>query len=137
MRGNLKSQFDLSRLIDIVTKASQPAGIAEARLITEYDAYYLDRHHELPLPVLRVRVKDAHQTTLYIDPHTARIVGGYSSAMWVERWLYHGFHSINLPWLYNHRPAWDLVVLTLMLGGTTLCITSVIIGWRLIRRLAK
>jgi hypothetical protein len=135
VRGGVKTQFDLSRLIDIVTRASQPAGIAEARLITKYDAYYLDRHHELPLPVLRVRLKSLPQTTLYIDPHTARIVGGYSSAMWAERWLYHGFHSINLPWLYNHRPAWDLVVLTLMLGGTTLCVTSVIIAWRLIRRL--
>jgi hypothetical protein len=135
VRGDVKRQFDFSRLIDVVTKASQPAGLSEARLITEYDAYYLDRHHELPLPVLRVRMKDVPQTTLYIDPHTARIVGGYNSAMWAERWLYHGFHSINLPWLYNHRPAWDLVVLTLMLGGTTLCITSVIIGWRLIRRL--
>jgi hypothetical protein len=135
--GNPRATFDTARLIGMASKASQPGGLAETRLITEYDAYYLDRHHELPLPVLRVRMKDAHQTTLYIDPRTARIVGGYSSAMWMERWLYHGFHSINLPWLYNHRPAWDLVVLTLMLGGTTLCITSVIIGWRLIRKLAR
>jgi hypothetical protein len=134
--GNPRAAFDPARLIEMAAKASQPAGLAEARLITNYDAYYLDRHHDLPLPALRVRLKDAQQTTLYIDPHTARIVGGYSSAMWAERWLYHGFHSINLPWLYNHRPAWDLVVLTLMLGGTTLCITSVIIGWRLVRRLA-
>ena len=135
VQGDVRMQFDPSRLIDIVTKASQPAGLADARLITDYDAYYLDRHRELPLPALRVRLKGVPQTTLYIDPHTARIVGGYSSAMWAERWLYHGFHSINLPWLYNHRPAWDLVVLALMLGGTTLCITSVIICWRLIRRL--
>jgi hypothetical protein len=135
VRGEPKMQFDVSRLIGMVTKASQPAGLAETRLITEYDAYYLDRHKELPLPAIRVRMRDAQHTTLYIDPHTARIVGGYNSAMWAERWLYHGFHSINLPWLYNHRPAWDFVVLTLMLSGTTLCITSVIIGWRLIRRL--
>jgi hypothetical protein len=133
--GNPRAAFDPVRLIAMATKASQPAGLAEARLITEYDAYYLDRHRDLPLPALRIRLRDPQKTTLYIDPHTARIVGGYSSAMWAERWLYHGFHSINLPWLYNHRPAWDLVVLALMLGGTTLCITSVIIGWRLIRRL--
>ena len=115
-----RPEFDRSRLLEIVTKASQPPGLAEPRLITEYDAYYLDRHHELPLPVLRVRLKGRPQTTLYIDPHNARVVGGYNSAMWAERWLYHGFHSINLPWLYNHRPAWDLAVLALMLGGTTL-----------------
>ena len=137
VRGEVRTQFDVPRLIEIVTKASQPPGLAETRLITEYDAYYLDRHHELPLPVLRVRFKGRPQTTLYIDPHNARVVGGYNSAMWAERWLYHGFHSINLPWLYNHRPAWDLAVLALMLGGTTLSITSVMIGFRLISRLGR
>ncbi len=134
--GNPRAAFDPARLIEMATKASGPAGITDARLINQYDAYYLDRHHELPLPVLRVRMKDAHQTTLYIDPANARIVGGASSSMWAERWLYHGFHSINLPLLYKHRPAWDLVVLTLMLGGTSLCITSVIIAARLMRRKA-
>jgi len=39
-----------------------------------------------------------------------------------------------LPWLYRHRPAWDILVLTLMLGGTALSVTSVIIGWRRLRR---
>jgi PepSY-associated TM region len=134
VEGDQRTGFDVARLIDIVKKAARPEGFLEARLITQYDAYYLDRTGELPLPVLRVRMNDRNHTTLYIDPRTARIVGGYSSAMWAERWLYHGFHSINLPWLYNHRPAWDIVVMTLMLGGTSLCVTSAIIGWRLIRR---
>lgn len=134
VKGAARPEFDHGRLLEIVNKASQPDGLAEARFITEYDAYYLDRHGELPLPALRVRLKDPAETTFYIDPRTARIVAGYSSAMWIERWVYHGLHSINLPWLYNHRPAWDIVVLALMLGGTSLSITSVIIGWKLLRR---
>ena len=79
-------------------------------------------------------MKDPAATRFYVDPRTGRVVAGYSSAMWAERWVYHGFHSINLPWLYKHRPAWDIVVLTLMLGGTCLSITSVIIGWKLLLR---
>jgi hypothetical protein len=79
-------------------------------------------------------MKDPAGTTFYIDPRTGRIIAAYSSAMWAERWVYHGLHSMNLPWLYKHRPAWDIVVLTLMLGGTALSITSVIIGWQLLRR---
>ena len=89
---------------------------------------------ELPLPVLFVQLKDPQRSSFYIDPRTARVVGSYSSGRWPERWLYHGLHSINLPWLYNHRPAWDMVVLLLMLGGVSLSVTSVAIGWRFIAR---
>ncbi len=124
-------QFSAARLTGIIESTAQ---IAEAGLIRQYDAYYLDRHHELPLPAFRIRLADAAQTRVYIDPRTARIVGSYNSADWKERWLYHGFHSINLPWLYKHRPAWDVAVLAMMLGGTSLCVSSVIIGWRLLRR---
>jgi len=136
VNGTPVAEIDHATLLAIVNQASQPDGLAEARFITEYDAYYLDRHHELPLPVLRVRIKGPGNTLFYIDPRSGRVIAGYSSAMWAERWVYHGLHSINLPWLYNHRPAWDIVVLTLMLGGTSLSITSVIIGWKLLRRVA-
>ena len=88
------------------------------------------RHNELPLPVLFVQLRDPQRSSFYIDPRTARIVGSYSSGRWPERWLYHGLHSINLPWLYNHRPAWDIAVLFLMLGGTSLSLSSIVIAWR-------
>jgi hypothetical protein len=43
---------------------------------------------------------------------------------------------MDLPWLYGYRPAWDLVMLTLLMGGAALSITSVIIGWRRLRHAA-
>jgi hypothetical protein len=74
-------------------------------------------------------------TQLYIDQHTGRVVGEHSDASsFITRWLYHGLHSMDFPWLYNYRPAWDIVVLALMLGGLSLCVTSVILGWGLLRR---
>lgn len=135
VNGSPRIEFTSARLRELVMNARQSPGIAQAAVMNAYDAYYLDRHNELPLPVLRLRMKDPERTTLYIDPRSARIVGSYSSPEWMERWLYHGFHSVNFPFLYNHRPAWDIVVLTLMLGGVSLCITSVILGWRLFRRI--
>jgi hypothetical protein len=69
-----------------------------------------------------------------VDLHTAQIVGRTSPDGWYNRWLYHGLHSLDFPWLYNHRPAWDIVVLLLLLGGTTLCVTSAIIAWKLLQR---
>jgi hypothetical protein len=133
MSGDPIESFDPGRLSKLVTDA---ASVAEARILTQYDAYYLDRRRERPLPVLFVQLNDEAHSRYYIDPKTAQVVGSYRSGAgsWVNRWLYHGLHSINFPWLYNYRPAWDIVVLTLMLGGTSLCVTSVIIGFQLVRR---
>ncbi len=130
--GPSRSEFDRQRIVDVVTKAAQPYGLVETRVLDQYDVYYLDRHRQRPLPVILARVNDADHTRYYIDPRTARIVGSYSSRQWITRWLYHGLHSLDFPWLYNYRPAWDIVVVTFMLGGTALCVTSLILAWRVI-----
>jgi hypothetical protein len=102
-------------------------------IFTQYEPYYVDRHHQRPLPVLAVRLNDPESSLFYIDLKTARIVASYVHLSRWNRWLYHGLHSFDLPWLYSHRPAWDLVVLSLMAGGTALSLTSVVIGWRRLR----
>jgi PepSY-associated TM region len=125
---------DAARILEIVKQAAAPAAVVESRIITEYEAYYLDRHHQHPLPVLFVRFNDALGSMFYIDPSTAQIVAGYDSASRVNRWLYHGLHSLDFPWLYRHRPAWDLVVLALLAGGAWLCVTSMILAGQLLKR---
>jgi hypothetical protein len=133
MLGEPLESFSTARILNVLNTVTR---VDEARLITQYDAYYLDRTGQRPLPVLFVKLNDEASSQYYIDPKTAQVVGAYRSSpeSWVNRWLYHGLHSINFPWLYNYRPAWDIVVLTLMLGGTSLCVTSVIIGFQLVRR---
>ena len=133
LRGEPFREFSQERVIDALKAAAQPAEL-DIQVLSEYDAYYLDRSRRRPLPVLLVREKDSDGTRYYIDPKTARVVGSYSSSEWVERWLYRGLHSLDFPMLYNHRPLWDIIVLTLMLGGTALCVTSVIMGWRVVGR---
>jgi hypothetical protein len=117
-----------------VREAVAPESIAETRLVTQYEAYYLDRHNQHPLPALFIRLNDAHDSMFYIDPATARIVEAYDSTSRWNRWLYHGLHSLDLPWLYAHRPAWDIAILALLLGGASLSITSLILAWRVLRR---
>jgi len=127
-------EFDRKHLIDVVQAAVSPSGGADIRVLTDYDSYYLDRRGQRPLPVILAQLHDAARTRCYIDPKTARIVGTYTSGDWMDRWLYHGLHSLDFPWLYKHRPLWDIVVLTFMLGGTALSVTSVILGWRVLAR---
>jgi len=121
----------IARLVDAVVK---PGEVAETRVLDQYDRYYLDRHHRRPLPVVLVRLADRDHTRFYIDPKTARLVGTYSARNWVTRWLYHGLHSLDFPWLYRYRPLWDVVVGAFMIGGTALCFTSLVLAWQVLGR---
>ena len=96
-------------------------------------------HEKAPLPDISTpeamrRTLLAARSIVYINPKTGRIVGTYNSDGWINRWLYHGLHSFDFPWLYNYRPLWDVVVITFMVGGTALCVTSLILAWRVIGR---
>ena len=134
MTGEPRSAFDRREIVGVVTAATRAQGGAEIDAIDHYDRYYLDRRGKRPLPVLVARLHDADGTRYYIDPKTARVVGSYSSSTWVSRWLYHGLHSLDFPWLYTHRPLWDIVVIAFMAGGTALSVTSIVLAFRVVRR---
>lgn len=133
VRGPPQASFEIEEVMRIVRGAAGQS-LADLRVMDTYDAYYLDRRHQSPLPVVYAELNDPVRTRYYIDPKTARVVGSYSARNWVSRWLYHGLHSLDFPWLYNYRPLWDIVVITLMLGGTALCVTSLVLTWRVLAR---
>ena len=134
LAGEPVPQFDRARIEEIVRKAAPDPSLVETRVIDQYDLYYLDRNRERPLPVILAQMHDAENARYYIDPKTARVVGSYSNRNWVGRWLYNGLHSLDFPWLYNYRPLWDIVVIFFMTGGTALCVTSLVLAWRVLGR---
>lgn len=111
--------------------------IAELAWLDAYDAYYYDRWRLQPLPVLRARYADASSTTLYLDPHDGGIALRHTPLSRLNRWLYNGLHSFDLPGLYQRRPLWDIVVLALSVGGIVLTVTTMLPGWRRVRRQAR
>ena len=138
VEGQPMREVDHGGLIDYIKQTAGTDGLSDIRVLEEYDAYYLDRRRERPLPVIVAQVNDSQRTRLYIDPKTARVVGGYRDSDWVTRWVYHGLHSLDFPWLYNYRPLWDIIVIAFMLGGTGLCVTSIVLAWRVLgRKLAR
>ncbi len=108
--------------------------LADVTLLREYDAYYRDRRGRRPLPVLRLDVRDTVATRLYVDLASARAVGTYSRRDWVDRWLYHGLHSLDLPWLASRPTAWHIVTIGLLLGGVAVSLTSLVLAWRALGR---
>jgi hypothetical protein len=130
-------EVDQQKVVEIIKSAVADPAATEIRILDQYDLYYLDRTRQRPLPVILVRMNDADHTRYYVDPRSARVVGTYSSRNWVSRWLYTGLHSLNFPFLYNYRPLWDIVVITFMIGGTALCVTSLVLAWRVLGRKLK
>ena len=135
--GTLIPEFDHQQITGIVKASASNPQVVETAVIDQYDFYYLDRTREAPLPVIRALMNDADKTRYYIDPKTAQIVMVYSERDWFNRWFYNGLHSLNFPWLYNYRPLWDIVVIAFMLGGTALCVTSLVLAWRVLGRTLK
>jgi PepSY-associated TM region len=131
------ASLDTPALVDIVGDALKPVAPARLTIVSQYDRYYLDRHRVAPLPVVLVELDDAAHSRYYVDPKSARVVGGYSASNFLDRWFYHGLHSMNFPWLYNYRPAWDIVVIAFMAGGTALSITSLVLAWQVLGRILR
>jgi len=107
--------------------------LVEATRLEEYDAYYYDREGRLSLPIWRLKFNDPQSSWLYIDPQRGAIAARYERSGRIARWLYHGLHSWDFPFLWRHRPAWDVVVVALNGGGVFLSGTGIVIGFRRLR----
>ena len=134
VHGEPAPEFDHAQIVSVARQAALPFTVTQERLVTQYEAYYLDRENQLPLPAIFVQLDDPDRSMYYIDPKTARIVQAYNSHSRWNRWLYHGLHSLNLPWLYRYRPAWDIVVILLLLGGASLSVTALLLAWNVLWR---
>jgi hypothetical protein len=121
-------------MLDAARAAGGGAVMEEAVWMEAYDAYYYDRAGRLPLPVLRATYRDPQRTWLYLDPSRGAIARKEERLSRVNRWLYHGFHSLDFPWLYYRRPLWDVVMWVLSLGGLLLAATSATAGWRRLKK---
>lgn len=111
-----------------------PAMLESAELLTREDAYWYSRRGSRTLPVLRCKFGDEDRTWIYIDPETGQLVGWIRKSDRIHRWLFNGLHSLDFRWLLAHRPLWDIVMWVLSTIGLALCATSIVIGWRALRR---
>jgi hypothetical protein len=132
--GRRVTSVDGDEIIKAVTSAGGTTPIRDITRLDRYDAYYYDRDGELPLPVVRVRYEDAQETWLYVDAVRGTPLRKEERLTRLNRWLYHGLHSLDFPFLYYRRPWWDLVVIALSGAGLALAITTIVPAFRRARR---
>lgn len=130
----LATGFPRETLEQVAREAMPNSPILEATWLDQYDAYYYDKWHQRPLPVLRVKYGDPTATWLYLDAQHGTIPLRLERLSRLNRWLYNGLHSFDLPGLYFSRPAWDILLILLSAGGLALTVTTMIPAIRRLRR---
>jgi uncharacterized iron-regulated membrane protein len=108
-------------------------GIAEQGMLREEDAYYFSHHDEAALPVYRIIVNDAEKTRYYLDPRSGALLQRDDSSSRWHRWLFAGLHRLDFAAWLRARPVWDIVVITLMLGGLAGSATGAYLAMRRVR----
>ena len=129
-----RDQLPSDQVVGAADIAMTGVAIEGLTWLDEYDAYYYDRQRELSLPVLRVRYADPQHTWLYFDPRRGTIARKEERLTRLNRWLYHGLHSLDFPFLYYQRPLWDIVAVLLSVGGIVLSATTLTASWRRVKR---
>jgi len=124
------TSFEPERMWDVARAAMPGVPMQDSTWLNDYDNYYYSQTGRKPLPVLRVRYADPQQTWLYLDPQHGVIASRLERASRWNRWLYHGFHSLDFPFMYYKRPLWDIVVIVLSIGGIAISVTSALPAWR-------
>jgi hypothetical protein len=134
---------DQTRVIDLANGVMQrrlsPAILPGATLEHAPDAYLYPTHggRTVPATYLRQRLADELGTTYYVDPARARLLAQHTDRTRLERWLYHGLHSLDLPGLYGHRWLWRATIWSAMAAGFVLSSLGGVLAWRRVRRRAR
>ena len=121
--------------IEAAAARYQPAArIVSTTLLTHEDAHWYSHHQLRPTPVWRIVYDDTAATWLHVSAENGQVLGSSDARSRLRRWLFNGLHSLDFPWLIQHRPAWDIVVWLLSLAGLIISVSGVVMGWRRLRR---
>jgi hypothetical protein len=107
--------------------------VRDSTWLHDYDHYYRSRDRTRPLPVLRVRYLDDQATWLYLVPQTGDVVAHHRGSR-ARRWLYSALHHLDIPYLYDRRPLWDIVVIALSIGGIVVSASTL---WPSVKRIGR
>ncbi len=133
--SQIRSQpFPTESVLSRVKQGNPDVPIAEATLLSNYDSYYHPTERKPPLPVLRVKFGDADATWFYIDPRMSQVVTRFTRRQRLERWIYHGFHSLDFNFWYYQGPVWQTTMVALNAGGALLSVIGLVLAVKRVSR---
>ncbi|HNP30904.1 MAG TPA: PepSY domain-containing protein [Nitrospirales bacterium] len=136
-RGFVPSRLTKRELVSAVRRAWPGLNVRLVEEVQPDDRYGHLRESHLPKQTLRVILDDPAQTWVHIDMQTGMIVSVMDKSRRMYRWLFNGLHSLDFPGLVDHRPLWDVLMLSLLMLGAIFSMTSVVLGWRRMLRYCR
>jgi uncharacterized iron-regulated membrane protein len=130
--GNV-SPLGEAGLAEVARRIAGAVPVAEQAFVNEEDAYYLRRRERFALPAYRIILDDDERTRYYLDPTSGEVLEYVDGNRRWYRWLFGGLHRIDFMAWMRARPAWDILVLILMLGGLALSCTGLYLAVRRVR----
>jgi uncharacterized iron-regulated membrane protein len=119
--------------LKFLAHALDGGGPGVPELVTQEDNYYFSHHRKLAvLPVYRL--VQASGTRYYLDSVSGMLMAKLDAESRAYRWLHEGLHRLDFAAGLRARPQWDLIMLLLMSGVTTLCVTGAYLGYRRLTR---
>ena len=130
-------EFPAAGFISVLKELNPGKDVTEEVVLNEYDDYYYAKDNSKRLPVLRVKMDTPQKTWYYVDLKIGQVALKHEKLSRLERWLYHGLHSLDFRFLFYKRPLWDIVMILLMLGGLAASSTGLVLTWKWLRRWQK
>jgi len=131
------SQYWPDKILLAAAQHLLTAPITQSQVLTDYDAYYYQRHSEAMmgaeqhrLPALQVDFADNGQTRVYLDMQTGEVVQSLDRVQRLRRWWFFFLHSWDTPALLQIGWLRDFVLIALSLGGFAVSLSGVVIGGR-------
>jgi hypothetical protein len=126
--------FPVESLMSRIQQGNPDVPIVETALLQDYDSYYHPGERRPPLPVLRVKFGDPDATWFYVDPHMGQVVMRFTRRGRLQRWIYHGLHSLDFNFWYYNGPVWRATMVALNAGGAVLSIIGLLLAIKRVKR---
>ncbi len=126
--------FSIDSLMSRIQQGNPGAGVAESAVLSDYDSYYHPGETLPRLPILRVKFSDPDATWIYVDPRMGQAVARFTRRERLQRWIYHGFHSLDFNFWYYNGKVWRIAMVTLNAGGAILSGIGFVLAIRRLRR---
>jgi len=84
-----------------------------------------------------VKFGDSDATWFYVDPRMGQVVTRFTRRERLQRWIYHGLHSLDFNFWYYNGPVWRATMVALNTGGAFLSIIGLLLAIKRVKRGTK
>ena len=127
-------ELSVDQIADAARKIMPQANLVSAARLETGDEYWHSGFYPKKTPIVRVVFDDPENSWFHIDPQTGKIEGLVNDTSRIDRWTIVAFHDLDVKWLLERRPLWDIILFAVTLPGLLLSITAMVIGWRRLQR---